>query len=187
MPDPQAEPPALPQDPATGPGTVTLSTSLLGELQVPGSPEQAATLQALAARAAVYATRARGGDTRWTYRSAWRAFSTWCASHGQPAAGRRPGDGGRCARSVPPRPQPFQLPRGAGRCEKAPKRIPTAARNTNGLPLRSMSTKHAYHRTKQRPVHGEDRRSRKGSRHRTDAGITLSGTEREHHAASARA
>ncbi|MDN3563155.1 hypothetical protein ACFQY5_41060 [Paeniroseomonas aquatica] len=53
MPDPAAEPPALPQDPATGSGTVTLSTSLLGDLQVPGSPEQAATLQALAARAAV--------------------------------------------------------------------------------------------------------------------------------------
>ena len=42
MPDPTAEPPALPQDPATGPGTVTLSTSLLGDLQVLGTPERAA-------------------------------------------------------------------------------------------------------------------------------------------------
>ena len=70
--------------PAAGPGTVTLSTSLLGDLQVPGTPEQAATLQALAARAAVYATRARGDGTRRTYRSAWRAYEAWCSSLGRP-------------------------------------------------------------------------------------------------------
>lgn len=70
------------------PGTVTLSTSLLGDLQVPGTPDQAAALQALAARAAVYATRARGEGTRRAYRSAWRGFETWCASLGrQPLAG----------------------------------------------------------------------------------------------------
>lgn len=63
MPDPTAEPPALPPEPVPGPGTVTLSTILLSDLQVPGTPDQAATLQALAARAAVYETRARGGGT----------------------------------------------------------------------------------------------------------------------------
>ena len=72
MPDRTPEPPAPPPEPATATstGTVTLSTGLFGDLQVPGSPEQAATLQALAARAAVYATRARGDGTRRTYRSA---------------------------------------------------------------------------------------------------------------------
>ncbi|RYI35387.1 MAG: hypothetical protein EON48_01030 [Acetobacteraceae bacterium] len=73
MPDPAAKPPALSSELMNGPGTVTLSTSLLGDLQVPGSPEQTATLQALAARATVYATWARGDATRRTYRSAWRA------------------------------------------------------------------------------------------------------------------
>ena len=85
MPDPAAEPPALPTEPLPGPGIVTLSTSLLGDLQVPGSPEQAATLQALAARAAVYATRASGDGTRRTYRSAWRAYEAWCASLCRPS------------------------------------------------------------------------------------------------------
>ena len=84
MPDPTTETPAPPPEPTTGPGTVTLSTSLLGDLQVPGSPEQAATLQALAARAAVYATRARGDGTRRTYRSAWRAYETWYGILGRP-------------------------------------------------------------------------------------------------------
>ena len=74
MSDPVAEPPALPPDPVPTFGTVTLSTSLLGDLQVPGTSEQAAKLQALSARAAVYATRARGDGTRRTYRSAWRAY-----------------------------------------------------------------------------------------------------------------
>ena len=38
------EPPALLLDPMPVTSTVTLSTSLLGDLQVPGTPEQAATL-----------------------------------------------------------------------------------------------------------------------------------------------
>lgn len=84
MSDPAPEPPAPLPKPTTGPGTVTLSTSLLGDLQVPGTPEQAATLQALAARAAVYATRARGDGTRRTYRSAWRAYEAWCGGLGRP-------------------------------------------------------------------------------------------------------
>ena len=80
-----ASPALLPERPAT---TVTLSTSLLGDLQVPGNPDQAATLQALSARAAVYATRARGDGTRRTYRSAWRIYEAWCTSLGRlPLAG----------------------------------------------------------------------------------------------------
>ena len=73
MPDPAAELPALPPEPTAGPGlgTVTLSTSLLGDLQVPGSPKQAAMLQALGAHAAVYTTRARGDGTRSRSAEAW--------------------------------------------------------------------------------------------------------------------
>ncbi|MCK8788052.1 tyrosine-type recombinase/integrase [Roseomonas sp. NAR14] len=72
----------------TAPGTVTLHTSLLGDLVVPGTPAQAAELQALAARAAVYATRARGDGTRRAYRSAWAAYEAWCRSLGRaPLAG----------------------------------------------------------------------------------------------------
>ena len=86
MPDPTPEPPAPLPNPTPGSttGTATISTSLLGDLQVPGSPEQAATIQALAARAAVYATLARGDGTRRTYRSAWRAYEAWCSSLGRP-------------------------------------------------------------------------------------------------------
>ena len=80
MPDHTPQPPALPQKSAPGPGTVTLSTSLLGDLQVRGTPEQAATLQALAARAGVYATRARCDGTRRTYRFArWAPSRAWAA------------------------------------------------------------------------------------------------------------
>ncbi|MDB5243974.1 MAG: integrase [Spirosoma sp.] len=43
-----------------------------------------ATLQALAARAAVYATRACSDGTRRTYRSAWRAFEAWCSGLDRP-------------------------------------------------------------------------------------------------------
>ena len=45
-------------------------------------------LDALTARAAVYATRAHGTGTRRAYRSAWHGFSTWCRSLGRdPLAG----------------------------------------------------------------------------------------------------
>ena len=56
-------------------------------------PRQTADLpgpvwNALAARAAHYATRASGDGTRRTYRSAWTHFSQWCASLGrEPLAG----------------------------------------------------------------------------------------------------
>ena len=51
MPDPAAGPPAPVPELTSDAGTVTLSTSQLGDLQVPGRPEQSATLRALAARA----------------------------------------------------------------------------------------------------------------------------------------
>ena len=53
-------------------GALTLHTDLLGDLQVPGGAGRAAELEALAVRAALYATRARGPGTRRVYRSAWR-------------------------------------------------------------------------------------------------------------------
>jgi len=57
---------------------LTLHTGLLGTLSVPGGAGRAAEIQALAAQAAVYATRARGEGTRRAYRSAWRAYGAWC-------------------------------------------------------------------------------------------------------------
>jgi len=69
-------------------GCLTLRTDLLGDLQVPGGAGRAAELDALAARAALYATRARGPGTRRVYRSAWRGYAAWCRSLGrEPLAG----------------------------------------------------------------------------------------------------
>ena len=82
--------PSLPgvPDPPDPPGPLTLCTDLLGDLQVPGGAGRAAELEALAARAALYATRARGPGTRRVYRSAWRGFEAWCRSLGRkPLAG----------------------------------------------------------------------------------------------------
>ena len=64
-------------------GSLTLHTDLLGDLQVPGGVGRAIELEALAARAAVYATRARGDGTRRVYRSAWRGYEAWCRSLGR--------------------------------------------------------------------------------------------------------
>ena len=78
----KADPPDTPS------GVLTLRTDLLGDLQVPGGAGRAAELEALAARAALYATRARGPGTRRVYRSAWRGFEAWCRSLGrEPLAG----------------------------------------------------------------------------------------------------
>jgi integrase len=67
---------------------LTLHTDLLGDLQVPGAAGRSAELEALAARAAIYATRARGDGTRRVYRSAWRGYTAWCQSLGrEPLAG----------------------------------------------------------------------------------------------------
>jgi integrase len=67
---------------------LTLHTDLLGDLQIPSGAGRSAELEALAARAAVYATRARGDGTRRVYRSAWRGYAAWCASLGrEPLAG----------------------------------------------------------------------------------------------------
>jgi hypothetical protein len=74
--------------PAPDAGDLTLQTDLFGALVVPGGGARAAELQALAARAAVYATRARGEGTRRAYRSAWRAYAAWCRGlNREPLAG----------------------------------------------------------------------------------------------------
>ena len=44
--------------------SLLLQTDLMGELNVPGGAGREPELQALAARAAIYATRARGDGTR---------------------------------------------------------------------------------------------------------------------------
>ena len=62
---------------------LTLHTDLLGDLQIPGAASRSAELEALAARAALYATRARGEGTRRVYRSAWRGYVAWCLSLGR--------------------------------------------------------------------------------------------------------
>jgi site-specific recombinase XerD len=83
-PDPAASP-ALPGplvDPAES-DYRTLHTDLLGDLEVPGGAGRGAELEALAARAAIYATRARGDGTRRVYRSAWRGYEAWCRSLGR--------------------------------------------------------------------------------------------------------
>jgi hypothetical protein len=46
---------------------------------VPGGAGRGAELEALAARAAIYATRARGDGTRRVYRSAWRGYEACLA------------------------------------------------------------------------------------------------------------
>ncbi|MHB0696565.1 hypothetical protein ACX4M4_07965, partial [Roseomonas mucosa] len=74
-------PPAL-STPAAD-GSLTLHTSLLGDLVVPGGAARAAELRELAAQAAVYATRARGPGTRRAYRSAWSGYERWCRSLGR--------------------------------------------------------------------------------------------------------
>ena len=81
------EPPAPHQRPLPA-GSLRLHTSLLGDILVPGGAARAAELQALSARAAVYATRARGEGTRRAYRSAWGAFEAWYTALGrEPLAG----------------------------------------------------------------------------------------------------
>lgn len=66
-----------------------LETDLLGPLAVPESA-QAEGLAELSARAAVYATRAKGEGTRRAYRTAWQGFVQWCASLGRDPLGADP-------------------------------------------------------------------------------------------------
>jgi len=80
--------PSTPPPPSGTPGALRLDTGLLGPLLVPGGTGRAAELEALSARAAVYATRARGPGTLRAYRSAWHGYETWCRS-----LGREPLDG----------------------------------------------------------------------------------------------
>ena len=76
------EPPPPPRLPSPMPPasaaaeTLVLHTRLLGDLRVPGTADSAAELQALSARAAIYATRARGEGTRRAYRSVRSAYET---------------------------------------------------------------------------------------------------------------
>ncbi len=81
---PEGPPPPLP----TPDGAFRLDTGLLGPLLVPSGANRAAELEALSARAAVYATRVRGPGTRRAYRSAWHGYEAWCRS-----LGREPLDG----------------------------------------------------------------------------------------------
>ncbi|MBV1800666.1 tyrosine-type recombinase/integrase [Siccirubricoccus sp. G192] len=71
-----------------GAAALVLDTRLFGDLVVPGGGARAEELRALAARAAVYATKARGEGTLRAYRSAWRGYAAWCHSLGrEPLAG----------------------------------------------------------------------------------------------------
>ena len=71
-------------------GALTLHTTRFGALTVPGGAARTAELEALSARAAVYATRARGPGTRRTYRSACTSYDGWCRALGrEPLAGDR--------------------------------------------------------------------------------------------------
>lgn len=63
--------------------TVTLSTSLLGDLAVPRGARSDAEIRDLAARAAHYAVRARGEGTIRAYRGAWSAYAAWCRGLGR--------------------------------------------------------------------------------------------------------
>src|SRR5207245_1505630 len=85
----ESSPTTLPPPPAAPPGGARRpDTTLLGPLLVPDGAGRAAELEALTARAAVYATRARGDGTRRAYRSAWTGYVAWCHS-----LGREPLDG----------------------------------------------------------------------------------------------
>src|SRR6476469_2211108 len=79
---PSAGPMPSPARSALPDGPLTLETDLLGPLTLPEGAARAAELAELSRRAALYATRARGGaGTRRAYRTAWRhQFESWCRS-----------------------------------------------------------------------------------------------------------
>jgi len=89
-PNAQGSPIPSPPPPPSGgaEGALRLDTGLLGPLLVPRGAARAAELEALSARAAAYATRARGPGTLRAYRSAWHGYEAWCRS-----LGREPLDG----------------------------------------------------------------------------------------------
>ncbi len=82
-------PPAPPDDapapalPGPDEAATDLGAALVPMVADPGAIALVATLQDLHARAAGYATRARGPGTLRTYRSAWRAYQAWCAELGR--------------------------------------------------------------------------------------------------------
>ena len=86
-PTPPAPRPQGAPAPVAAPWLVTagrlLITELLGPLELPAVPGREIDLQALAAQAARYASRARGDGTRRVYRSAWHGFAAWCGSLGR--------------------------------------------------------------------------------------------------------
>ncbi len=90
--DDQAASTAGPDLPSEQPDSngVVLHTDLLGDLQLPHGIGRGAELDALAARMAIYATRARGDGTRRVYRSAWRGYEAWCRSLGREPLGGDP-------------------------------------------------------------------------------------------------
>ncbi|MDJ0390412.1 tyrosine-type recombinase/integrase [Roseomonas sp. E05] len=78
----------MPEPSSAAADDLTLETGLFGPLVLPGAAARAEELRTLSARAAVYATRARGEGTRRAYRSAWKAYDAWCQTLGrQPLAG----------------------------------------------------------------------------------------------------
>ena len=64
-------------------GSLTLETSLLGPLTVPDGAARAAEIEELSRRAALYATRAKGENTRRAYRAAWHQYAAWCIGLGR--------------------------------------------------------------------------------------------------------
>jgi site-specific recombinase XerD len=101
---PPADPPAPPHagsDPAdgarsgpTGPADAAANARAGTPVQALLRPAETGSLgpvwDALADRAAHYATRARGAGTRRTYRSAWTHFSGWCRELGREPLGGDP-------------------------------------------------------------------------------------------------
>lgn len=69
---------------------VPVETGLFGQLLVPGDPAHTAEIEAAAARAAVFAVKARADNTRRAYRKAWAAYQDWCARLGFAALGADP-------------------------------------------------------------------------------------------------
>ncbi len=85
--DPPAPAPPPTQDTAPGSPGALLPAALVPPALHPApggtATDVTAALQDLHARAAGYATRARGPGTLRTYRSAWRAYQAWCAELGR--------------------------------------------------------------------------------------------------------
>src|SRR4051812_9363662 len=71
--------PDAPADARPDPWEATDCDPAPGPLIVPDGGD----LTALAERAAVYATQARGAGTQRAYRSAWKGYKSWCEARGR--------------------------------------------------------------------------------------------------------